>query len=101
MLKYLRLYLLLEELVYMDLVSDVTNSMFIIIELYTGGDKNTGTKMLDFKKHFIHNAEQNLQYLFQDQYSLKKGYIYFIDADFDRVATNVDNKPGGFILYYE
>ena len=78
-----------------------SGSSFITFELYTGGDQDTGTKMLDFRKFFIHNAQQNLQYLFPRPILFEEGVYIFIDADGDRVATNLENRPGGFLLYYE
>ena len=80
---------------------DTTGSTFVTFEFYTGGDKNTGTKILDFRKVYIHGDDENLQYLFPRPMLFEEGVYIFIDADGDRIATNVDNRPGGFLLYYE
>ena len=82
-------------------VDAANGSTFVTFEFYTGGDKNTGTKMLDFRKVYIHNDDPNQQFLFPRPILFEEGVYIFIDADGDRIATNVENRPGGFLLYYE
>ena len=72
------------------------------VELYTGGDHLTGTRLFELGKFHVDWAQEPHNFIFPRPMLFKNGVYIWVDmGNEQQMLTSHIGHPGGFILYYE
>ena len=72
------------------------------LELYTGGDHLTGTRLFEMGKFYVDGNQEPHNFIFPLPMLFKNGVYIWLDMGNElQMATSYTGHPGGFLLHYE